>query len=59
MICYLIIFLYIVFFGAGNINEKNEVYDYDIKGVALYPECAFDIKPLEIINEEENEPNIN
>lgn len=39
--------------------NKNEVYDYDIKGVALYLECAFDIKPLEIINEEENEPNIN
>lgn len=51
--------LYCCSFGAGNINEKNEVYDYDIKGVALYPECAFDIKPLEIINEEENEPNIN
>lgn len=51
--------LYCCSFGVGNINEKNEVYDYDIKGVALYPECAFDIKPLEIINEEENEPNIN
>lgn len=51
--------LYCCSFGEGNINDNNEVYDYDIKGVALYPKCAFDIKPLEIINEEENESNIN